>query len=139
MKERELARILMKKADEDEYVVLKLLADPKASDEVIGFHAQQAVEKRIKAVLVGRAIPVRRTHDVAELIDLARDSGIGVPDEIEDARLLTPFAVDFRYGDIEGSENEPLPRSNLPGLLQSLRDWAEHLLESSSQSGEGSS
>jgi HEPN domain-containing protein len=40
-----------------------LAADADQSNDVIGFHAQQAVEKAIKAVLVasGMEIPVRTT------------------------------------------------------------------------------
>ncbi len=51
MKARELAKLLIRKAGQDEFVILKLIADPVSPDEIIGFHAQQAVKKLLKAVL----------------------------------------------------------------------------------------
>lgn len=71
----EYARLLMAKSRQDELVVEKLAGDPDVSDEVLGFHAQQAIEKLLKAVLTEGGIPFRRTHDLTELIDLlARES-----------------------------------------------------------------
>ena len=49
---------------QDQYVMNRLVEDPSAPDEAIGFHAQQAVEKLIKAVLAHRAIEYRRTHQL---------------------------------------------------------------------------
>ena len=39
------ARRFLRKAAQDEYVAARLLADPAAPDEQLGFHAQQAVEQ----------------------------------------------------------------------------------------------
>ena len=36
----EYAELLLRKADQDEFTVRKLLPDPDSPDEVIGFHAQ---------------------------------------------------------------------------------------------------
>ena len=44
-----------------------LLPLPKATVAATGFHAQQAVEKALKAVCTLRNIEVRRTHDLAAL------------------------------------------------------------------------
>ncbi len=71
--------MLLRKASQDEFTVNKLLPDPQSPDEIIGFHAQQAVEKILKAVLTFRAVRYRRTHDLVELIDRIHDSGIGFP------------------------------------------------------------
>ena len=48
---RELALLLVRKAEGDESILDKLLDDPDVPDEILGFHVQQAVEKRLKAVL----------------------------------------------------------------------------------------
>lgn len=45
------ARRLLAKAAEDEYVVDRLLDDNNAPDSMVGFHAQQAAEKLLKATL----------------------------------------------------------------------------------------
>ncbi len=46
----ETARILLKKAEEDAIAVREFAANPEIGDSIIGFHAQQAVEKWLKAV-----------------------------------------------------------------------------------------
>jgi len=50
MPQREHSELLLRKAAQDEFTVEKLIPDPESPDEVIGFHAQQAVEKILKAV-----------------------------------------------------------------------------------------
>lgn len=60
------------------------------------FHAQQAAEKLLKAVLQDRGIEFPRTHDLADLVSL--DAGLplhGVT--IADIRALTRYAVIYRY------------------------------------------
>jgi HEPN domain-containing protein len=53
---REHAQLLFRKARQDEIALAKLIADPSLADEIIGFHAQQAIEKTFKAVLTNSAI-----------------------------------------------------------------------------------
>jgi HEPN domain-containing protein len=61
------------------------------------FHAQQAVEKVLKAFLTWHDEPFRKTHDLRELgrqcvrIDAALDAACSK------AEALTPFAWEFRY------------------------------------------
>ncbi len=47
----EVAQLLLEKATGDLVALRVLVADENQTDHVIGFHAQQAVEKSIKAVL----------------------------------------------------------------------------------------
>ena len=54
----EFARQLFRKAAEDRDAVEIPIASERAADAEIGFHAQQAVEKFAKAVLVARDIEV---------------------------------------------------------------------------------
>lgn len=63
------------------------------------FHAHQAVEKALKAVLAGQDLGFARTHDVEELAQSVIDSGINTPITPRDYRRLNPFAVSFRYDD----------------------------------------
>ena len=48
MRRRDLVRILLHKSAQDEAAMVRLLSDPGLDDEVVGFHAQQAVEKALK-------------------------------------------------------------------------------------------
>jgi HEPN domain-containing protein len=43
------------------------------------FDAQQAAEKAIKAVLLSRSVEFPWTHDLGQLLDLARQATVGCP------------------------------------------------------------
>ena len=58
------------------------------------FHAQQAAEKSIKAVLLFRRVEFPLTHDIEELFKIAEDREITVPENIQEADHLTPYAVE---------------------------------------------
>ena len=64
---REHAELLLRKASRDEFVFDRLANDPECSDEVLGFHVQQAAEKMLKAALALRRIRHPRTHDLPPL------------------------------------------------------------------------
>lgn len=69
--------------------------------EGLCFHAQQAAEKALKAVLIAKGIPPPKTHNIRILLDLLSQV-IVVPREIEDSAGLTDYAVTSRYpGDFE--------------------------------------
>jgi HEPN domain-containing protein len=75
----DLAHLLLRKARGDLSVARLIAADPDPHDDAIGFHAQQAVEKAIKAVLAFRQAPAPRTHDLTYLVELLGAHGIEVP------------------------------------------------------------
>ena len=56
----DVARQLLKKARQDEALVRKIGSDTDIADEIVGFHAQQAVEKQLKAVLAARETPYKK-------------------------------------------------------------------------------
>lgn len=66
-------------------------------NEQICFHAQQAAEKAIKAVLLFYKVDFPLTHDLEELVDIFDKNGISIPKEILDVGILTPYAVEARY------------------------------------------
>lgn len=122
------ARRLLAKAAEDEYVLDRLLGDAAAPEAVVGFHAQQAAEKLLKAALFLSSLVPPRTHNLAALVDLAASSGLKLPPECEMLRWLTPYAVLYRYeGDAEEDE-ERLARQEVRENLRRLRAWVEVLL-----------
>lgn len=65
--------------------------------EQICFHAQQAAEKAIKAVLLSARIDFPLTHDLEELLETLEQAGVNLPDNIREAGILTPYAVESRY------------------------------------------
>ena len=128
MQSREHAELLLRKAAQDEFTARKLVPDPESPDEVIGFHAQQAIEKMLKAVLSSRCVPYRRTHDLVELIDLLQDSGVDIPEAIEDVRQLGPFAVEFRYDILPEEQKQAFDREKALRHVENTREWAADLL-----------
>jgi hypothetical protein len=79
MDERTLAETLLLAAERDQQAFRKLADDPTLHDSLPGFHAQQTVEKALKAVLAHAGVAFRRTHDIAELLDYLEDSGLPAP------------------------------------------------------------
>lgn len=71
-------------------------ADPPESDAV-AFHAQQAVEKYLKAYLVHLGVNPPRTHDLITLFDLIAPHDDRLEPLRESARPLGPLAVQVRY------------------------------------------
>jgi HEPN domain-containing protein len=128
MKWDEQAKTLRRKAAQDEQAMAILLAAPSAPDEAIGFHAQQAVEKLLKALLSHRRIAFRRTHDLTELIDLLAANGVPVPPEIGEVRRLGPYAAAFRYDDIPVDSTEPVNREWVAACVDKARTWVDQLL-----------
>ncbi|MCX7412106.1 MAG: HEPN domain-containing protein [Planctomycetia bacterium] len=47
--------VLLRKARQDELVLERLLGDSDVDDDTLGFHAQQAAEKLLKAALAARS------------------------------------------------------------------------------------
>ena len=65
--------------------------------EHLCFHAQQSVEKAIKSVLISDGTVPPKTHDIARLIGLVRESGRAFPDDLRAAEGLTAYSVLSRY------------------------------------------
>ena len=130
MRSAELARLLLQKAKQDQYAMNYLLDDPAAPDEVIGFHAQQAVEKMTKAVLATHAVDYRRTHQLEELVAILDDSGISYPPELSEAIALTPFAVEFRYDLLPVHDDAcPFDRRWAKRCVERIGDWAASVVQ----------
>lgn len=63
--------------------------------ESLCFHAQQAVEKSLKAVLLAHAIAFPHTHNLAILLALL--PATPVPPRVAASAALTDYAVTVRY------------------------------------------
>ncbi len=96
---------------------------------ILGFHAQQAAEKMLKAALAASGVEFPFTHRLADLLDLLSDGGVSLPDRFDEVRFLTPYAVDFRY-DLYDEDDEPFVAAQWLALLEQLRDWAEAAVRS---------
>jgi HEPN domain-containing protein len=66
-------------------------------DGIIGFHAQQACEKSLKAVLAVSGVDIPLSHNLPYLIELVEPAVRGVPDPVAGVGWLNPWAVTMRY------------------------------------------
>jgi hypothetical protein len=94
----DLARRLLGTAVNDELMAKSVLPVKGVTDAGLGNLCQQAVEKAIKAVLAAKGTEFPFTHDLEELRDFAKESGIELPSTLDDVEDLTPFAAAERYG-----------------------------------------
>jgi len=74
----------------------KSTPSPRVLLEGLCFHAQQAAEKALKAVLLSLGVAISRTHNIGALLDLL-PSDTELPIEIDEATILTDYAVLSRY------------------------------------------
>jgi HEPN domain-containing protein len=65
--------------------------------EDLCFDAQQAAEKAIEGLLVWRKVAFPKAHAITDLLTLAHQAGVEVPEDIREAGVLTEFAVEARY------------------------------------------
>lgn len=90
------ARSLMLMARMDFDAMRGMVGNPLFADEIFGFHAQQAIEKSLKAWLAARSLDFPLTHDLSRLLGLLEEDGV-------DVSLFWPlvqytvFAVQARY------------------------------------------
>ena len=122
---REEAQRLLRLALRDSETFELLLPLPLASVAAVGFHAQQSIEKALKAIGVLHGLEVRRTHDLVALAQALIDSGQTLPASMDQFRRLNPFAVEFRYDD---EFNILVTRTELSNIVENVLGWAQSLM-----------
>ncbi|MFH1563241.1 MAG: HEPN domain-containing protein [Nitrospirota bacterium] len=75
---------------------------------LIAYHAQQCVEKYLKAYLVHRRIDFPYTHNISLLLELCVKQQVIWPETIQEAKWLTSYAITTRYPgeDLEVTKEE---------------------------------
>ena len=113
-------------AQDDGYVCHTLIKDPDASPRIIGFHAQQAVEKAFKAILIRKNIAPARTHDLTELAYIIEENGIELPISVSKLAFLSPYAVTLRYGgEVDGALAPEEACDLMDIVLQFTKKWLD--------------
>jgi HEPN domain-containing protein len=111
-------------------LVSSLVDDERIAPEILAFHAQQAVEKGLKALLIQRQIEFPRTHDVRLLVRLCQTSGYPSVDILVETGSLSRYAVTTRYP----GEAEPVSRAEAREAAEIAAQtiaWIETQLEDS--------
>ena len=86
-------------AGEDLYAATKLLKDDDTTLAPSIYHTQQCAEKALKAFLVFNNCPIRKTHDLIELVEECCEFDQDFSQLMQAASALNPFATDSRYPD----------------------------------------
>lgn len=73
--ESDLAEQLLRRASDDEAAAKAMLPVESVTDVIVGFHAQQGVEKALKAVLAARGAEFPFIHDIGGLAKLCKEAG----------------------------------------------------------------
>ena len=117
---------LLSRAAEDEAAARELLPVDRVTDAIIAFHAQQTVEKVLKAVLALREVEFPFTHDLRALEEQCASNGIVVPSELENLDLLTPYAARARY---EAPDPATVDRKTALALASTALDWGRGIID----------
>ncbi len=121
----------LKKADSD-LAVAALTLNTKSDDYFIAaFHAQQAVEKYLKAFLVWRQVPFPKTHEIKKLLSLFPADDAELVKGLSEVDWLTPFGIEFRYpgeevADLETAKNAFEEAKKVQNtIMECLKDYLE--------------
>ncbi len=93
----EVVHLWLRRARSDLALGQAALQTPDVLSEDACFHAQQCAEKALKGLLTHRGIPFPRTHALDVLLDLLKVHAISVPDHVDEAFVLSQYAVQTRY------------------------------------------
>ena len=117
------ARLLLDMADGDLGAVRAMCDRAEFTDEIFGFHVQQAAEKCLKAwiAMLGEEYPL--THDLGELINAIRrrDATVSEPRHLT---AFNSFAVKYRYArfpENAGPIDRPAAIRQVDALMRRVR------------------
>ena len=123
MSDLKQAQLLLDAAERD-HSALRGMGDPEVfADEFFGFHAQQAIEKLLKAWLASLGETYPLSHDLASLLNILSTRGPDIErfDELVD---YTRYAVRLRYAPAD-PDAKPLNRDKtvrqVDALLEEVR------------------
>lgn len=121
------ALMLLHLADRDKRAFLALKNDVTwdVDSHTICFHAQQGVEKALKAVLVERNLEFGRTHDLNKLFYLIEKLSLAFPISLEELSKLNPYAVTVRYDDL-GVDTITVSEAEI--ILTRVLEWATDVI-----------
>ncbi len=117
----------IRKADLDFKTAVRLGGEDEFRD-IVGFHAQQAAEKYLKALLTRHQIEFPKTHIIRRLLILLEPVDSTMAEALDDANWLSPFGAEIRY---PGDRVESLPGEELRArqLAQRVRDAVMAVLD----------
>ncbi len=123
MNDLEHAKMMLTLAKYDLAALQGMEGSPQFTTAIFGFHAQQAVEKALKAWLTVAGGGYPKIHDIEELLALLADRGQLVPPESGRLIYLTAFGAQFRYDVFE----EIVPTLDQAAVIREVTEVVEHV------------
>ena len=114
----------IEKAERDLEVAKREISLPKPFTDIICFHAQQSVEKIMKAYLIYLDIEFQKTHDIEDLVIQAGKKDAPILEFKDKGAELTVFAVESRYPEF----SEPL-LSDTEDVLKIVEEFMVYVNE----------
>ena len=94
----EVSQEWIDKAEGDYHTALReYRARKEPNYDAVCFHAQQCIEKYMKALLIANKMPYHRIHDLEVLLDSCLRVDPILDTIRSETQLLTQYAVNFRY------------------------------------------
>ena len=123
MNDREHAAMTLTLAKHDLAALRAMKGSAEFTTGIFGFHAQQSVEKALKAwlTLAGGGYP--KIHDLEELLALLAERGQTVPERFAQLIYLTAFAAQFRYDVFE----ELVPDLDRAAVIREVVQVVDHV------------
>ena len=91
------------------------------------FHAQQCIEKSLKAICIHRKLRFPYTHDLAELATILFEQPHDRPAWFQDAKRMTSYAVGSRYPGFDDPVTETEWREAVR-IAKTVLDWATSII-----------
>ena len=109
------------KADLDFDTAVRLVAEERFRD-IVAFHAQQAAEKYLKALLTRHQIEFPKSHVIRRLLILLRPVEPEIAEELDDANWLSPYGAEVVRYPSDRSQTVPGDQVRAQQLAQKVRD-----------------
>lgn len=116
------AEKLLLMASKDMKAMDLMILPESIDDEIFGFHAQQAIEKSLKAWITAIGGTYGFNHDLRILFLTLRELGCDI-EKFRHLIMLNPFAAQLRYEPLE-TVDEPL---NRPALRKEVQELHVHV------------
>jgi HEPN domain-containing protein len=114
---------LFKLALDDRDTVEEVTNLRRVTDAIVCFHAQQAIEKVLKAVLVANGASVSHEHSISGLMGDLRAAGTPLAAPLFIVARFDKCAVKLRYEDVP-SGGLGIPRADMLSLVDAVMAWA---------------
>lgn len=93
------------------------------------FHAQQAAEKALKAVLVLHGVQPPKYHNIKILLEMLPED-LEIPESVLDAAILSQYSTILRYPGLFESATES-QRQKAVKIASCVLEWSANLINQS--------